>query len=491
MGRVVLIRVVCGCAVVTTVAAALTPAAGSSGTLRGEFEIDVSASGDWHAGEPEIAVNPANPRNVVMDWPEEDATGVYRNPATGTFDAVTGTLLGYASDPAFSRCGLALSFDGGRAWRRTVLPAQTAQSTLCSDATVAAGPDGTFYAGVITFKQPTTPLPDVPPGTLRHTSSFDPGQGSADAVIRSTDGGRTWSYPPVDAIGNRSKADRDRYAAGSKPETGGEGTCDRPWLAVDQSTGTVYVSGTADAIQFNGSTRSETWVTASHDRARSFGTVYPVDSAAFPQTGGASVAAANGVLAVAYVGHRAGSSANAVVLATSRSDGRTFARHELTAPAQADAPFGVSLAADPDRRGHYAVVVPARDATGVLAYETRDSGATWSRPRRVSVGASRPWVAFSPRGVLGVMGRRISSDGSQDVLAAFSFDGGRRFGRTMTVNRRHTPAPPSGSVTLYDDVSWLTLTDRYAYLAWGDWRRTRTNANGETNAWMARLPVSP
>ncbi len=471
-------------------AGTLAAAAAPDGVRR-EFETNVSASGDWHAGEPEIAVNPRDPRNVVMDWPEEDATGIYRNPVTGRFDTATGIAVGYAADPAFSRCGLAVSGDGGRSWRRSVLPAQTAQSTLCSDATVAAGPDGTFYAAVITFHQPTTPLPGVTPGTLPHLSTMDPEQGSADVVIRSTDGGRTWTYPPVDAIGNRSKADLDRYATGTRPETGGEGTCDRPWITVDQTTNTVYVSGTADAIQFNGSSRNETWVTASHDRARTFGSVYPVDSAAFPQTGGASIAAAHGVLAVAYVGRPAGRSADGVVLATSTNGGRTFVRHALAAPAQASAPFGVYLAADPRRPGHYAVAVPGRGETGVLVYVTRDSGAAWSRPSTVPVGSSRPWVAYSPHGVLGVMGRDVHSDGSQDVLAAFSFDGGRRFEASLRVNAQPAPAPPPGTVTLFDDASFLTLTDHHAYLAWGDWRSSRADPNGETNAWMARLSVAP
>src|SRR3954447_23367877 len=338
---------------IATLAYATTPS-----HVHVELELNLSASGDWHAGEPGVAVDPRNQNSVVAVWAEQDATGIYRNAVTGTFDTLTGTI-GYATDPAASRCGVAFSRDAGRTWRRTVLPAQTAQSTLCSDATIAAGPDGTFYAAVITFAQPTMPVPGITPGTLPHLTNVEPARGSADFCIRSTDGGCTWSSPPINAIGNRTAADRARYAPGTHPATGGEGTCDRPWITVDQQTNTVYVVGTADAIQFNGSTKNETWVTASHNGARSFGTVYPVDSAQFPQSGAASIAAGNGVLAVAYSGHRADQSADGVVFETSRNAGKTFHRHVFAAPMTSSAPFGVYLAGDPARAGHYAVAVPS------------------------------------------------------------------------------------------------------------------------------------
>ena len=481
------IRTLAATAVGLAVAASL-PAHSAAHGVRPVFETNLSANGDWHAGEPGVAVNPRNPGNVVAVWPEQDATGVYRNPATGTFDTVTGMAIGYATDPAFSRCGLAVSFDGGRSWRRSVLPAQTAQSTLCSDATIAAAPDGTFYAAVITFHQPTMPVPGVTPGTTPHATPYDPDQGSADVVIRSTDGGRTWTYPPVDAIGNRTAADRARFAPGSNPETGGEGTCDRPWITVDPKTGVVYVSGTADAIQFNGSTHNETWVSASHDHARTFGTVYPVDDSDFPQTGGASIASGHGQLAVAYVGHPADTSTNGVVFATSGDGGRTFSRHAFDAPTKASAPFGVYLAGDPSRAGHYAVAVPANGA--VLVYVTDDGGSHWARPVRVAVGADRPWIAFGPDGTLGVVARSQDGAGAQNVRIAFSFDGGRRFGRPVRVNSKPAPPLPPGTLSLFDDLSWLTMTADSAYVGWGDTRRGRANPNGENNVWLARLDIS-
>ena len=40
------------------------------------FDRDISATPDWRGGEPEVAVNPTNPADVVMVWPEENATGL-------------------------------------------------------------------------------------------------------------------------------------------------------------------------------------------------------------------------------------------------------------------------------------------------------------------------------------------------------------------------------------------------------------------------------
>jgi hypothetical protein len=135
-------------------------------------------------------------------------------------------------------------------------------------------------------------------------------------------------------------------------------------------------------------------------------------------------------------------------------------------------------------------MISTTNATGVLVFRTDDSGAQWSGPVTVSVGSNRPWLAYSPTGVLGVVGRHIYSDNSQDVLAALSFDGGSRFGSPVTVNHARAPAPPPGTLSLYDDLSWLTLTDHDVYVGWGDWRRTRGDPNGETNAWMARMSLA-
>jgi hypothetical protein len=456
------------------VAGAALPA-GASGSPRVDrgFELNISSNGDWHAGEPELAINPRNSKNLVMVWPEELATGQYRNPVTGRFDTLA-AMTGSANDPHASRCGLAVSRDGGVTWRRSVLPITTPQSTLCSDAVVAAGPDGTFYAGAISYHQPK-----------------GQNDGLAVVVISSSDGGRTWTRP-VDAIGNRGR-DSERYEPGSNPESGC--TCDRPWIAVEQTTGTVLVSGQADSV--NNSSKTEVWVTASHDHGRHFGTVYPIDGPDLPEYGVGVITTAPGVLAAVYVGSPPSESTHALVFETSRDEGRSWRRHVVDSWIQTGVDAGnlvagINVAADPDHAGRYTALVAG--TTGVSVYRTSDDGKNWSGPVSVPVGTYHPWLAESPHGVVGVMGRHRYPDNSQDVLASFSSDGGAHFTSPITVNHQRAPARPPDVDTLisiYDDVSWITLTDRYAYVAWGDWRSTAKNRNGELNAWVARMSYTP
>jgi hypothetical protein len=450
------------------------------------FERNLSATGDWHGGEPQVAVRGDD---VVVVWPEVDNTGVYRNPITGTLNTAVGTVVGYANDPAFSRCGLAISHDGGRTFRRTILPAQTAQSTLCSDAITAFGPHGEVYAGTITFNQPTTPLPLVPPGTLPHLSPVQPGQGSADVVISSRDRGETWTHPPVDAIGNRGAAAK-RYAPGSNPPLGGEGTSDRPFMSVDQSNGTLFVTASADLIQFNGTTETRSFVTASTNGGRSFGLVYSVDDPNWPQSGGiATIAAVAGRLVVAYPGSDP-EGRSGIVLGVSTDRGRTFRRHLLLATLPSGGlSLGDTVAADRSHPGRIAVMIPTNNEVGVTVYRSSNYGVTWSKPEVVAVGSSRPWMAYGPRGSLGVMGRNVHSDSSQDILFAVS-NNGKTFSKPLRVNRQTAPAPPPGTLTLYDDISGLYMTENAAWVTWGDWRRSAQNPNGEVQAWLAKIRLN-
>ena len=106
-----------------------------------------------------------------------------------------------------------------------------------------------------------------------------------DYVTHSTNWGRTWSRP-VETMGS----DGQRFVTGDPVDT-----FDRPWLAVDQSTGTVYAAG-------HNLANHEGWVTASTNKAASFGAIYPIDSPTYPSEGFSSsnIVAAHGVLAEAY-----------------------------------------------------------------------------------------------------------------------------------------------------------------------------------------------
>jgi hypothetical protein len=108
--------------------------------------------------EPAIAVNPANPRNIVATWKQD---------VSGPFNARDDVL--------------AASLDGGRTWQRTTVPGLTrctgGTADTASDPWVSFGRDGTAYFG----------------GQAGLTSSDPPP--IAIVASHSRDGGRHWTAP--------------------------------------------------------------------------------------------------------------------------------------------------------------------------------------------------------------------------------------------------------------------------------------------------------
>src|SRR3954468_17080299 len=145
--------------------------------------------------EPSIAVNPANPLNVVATYQS-----------------------GRRANGGDATNGYATSFDGGATWTYGELPKLTTQIKpqgefeRASDAVAAFGPDNTVYVNSLIFDQDTS-------NGLR----------SGMAVNVSKDGGKTWSDPIV--------FQDDRLG----------GTNDKNWIVVDNSDapghhkGRVYV----------------------------------------------------------------------------------------------------------------------------------------------------------------------------------------------------------------------------------------------------------
>src|SRR5438874_7636005 len=145
--------------------------------------------------EPSIAVNPANPQNVVAVYQE-----------------------GRIANGGDATNGYATSFDAGRTWSAgelpnlTTYPHQGGVFERASDAVVAFGPNNLVYANSLVFDQNT-----------------GNGLRSGIAVNVSKNGGRTWTDPVIlqdDQLG---------------------GTNDKNWIVVDNSSapghhkGRVYV----------------------------------------------------------------------------------------------------------------------------------------------------------------------------------------------------------------------------------------------------------
>jgi hypothetical protein len=114
--------------------------------------------------EPRVAVDPTNANHLVAAWQQD------RWDNSGAQGIVAG-----------------VSFDGGQHWTSQVLPGLTlAPGTFdrASDPWVSIGPSGTVFVSSLVF--------NIDSAGKESKSGF--------AVSRSTDGGLTWSQPPIPQI---------------------------------------------------------------------------------------------------------------------------------------------------------------------------------------------------------------------------------------------------------------------------------------------------
>ena len=212
------------------------------------------------------------------------------------------------------------------------------------------------------------------------------------------------------------------------------------------------------------------------------------------------------------------------VFETSTDAGAHWTRHVV-----ADGvPIGTGLfvAADPSHKGRFAVLLlPGNQVSGGLAglpasknvpqdvqvVTTANSGNTWSTPttlgnESVQHITNRPWIAYGPTGVLAALWRNAYPPydatsflvpGTQNVFTAVSRNNGSTFSAPVQLNSAPSP-PPDPKQLAEDDVSWVAVTPKYVYGAWGDWRPTAKNPvaagssppSGELNSWIARVPIN-
>jgi hypothetical protein len=465
--------------------------------------IQVQITGNpagFSSGEPEIAINPTNRANLFIDH--------------ATFPIVDNIepppLFGPAAPaPPPHSCGGYVSMDRGISWQPGFLPFSPQANPLpphtvvwpsqCEDGVAAFGPDGTLYAGgdttigqaVVGVHQP---CPD--------NSAFTPVLGGLclqlpgdDPFARSIDGGKTWTQLPYPigshgyglglAFGGSTFRSDFNFAPGSGHPVD---TYDRPFLAVDQSNGTVYISS-------QNILDHERFVTASTNKGDSWGPIYAVDTPSYPQSGfGSNITVQNGVLAVSYTAAPAagGCSSTCLVFETSTDFGATWTRSIVPLDNAQDPPSPF-IAADPTGHGRFALQV--FDSTGTVnqIYNTRDFGASWQGPTNVTEPGGnmhfKPWLSFSPSGQLGLVWRTWEGTPDQpttpyDVFVAVGRAQGTNGAVFSSPMELGSPAAPFGTGGGGDDFSQVQVDNQYVHAAWGDSR------SGLTQVQYARIPLS-
>jgi hypothetical protein len=407
------------------------------------LEVDVTSSPDDINGQPDIAVNPRNPNNLVF---------------TATVFSGTGDVA------AFAPCFVAYSMNDGTTWKKVTWPSSR---PACGEAEVTVNAQGVFYLSSNELECPagvTDPYPGYCDSTLNHT-----------VVSRSTDGGATWSAP----------AETPLHVAA------------RAHLQVDEKTGKLYALGGQDFLLPGA-------ISVSSDQGRTWSTPVPSvpDAPActpLPLPGAGCgpdpfLAVYDGILATTEEG------TTQVLFNTSTDDGKTFTVHPVTDSqgtpvpsvdtSSAEFPYSEPLiAADPSQPGRFAILIPRGDPNTLQVYVTGNAGRTWQGPAVIPAPLGfMPAMSFSAQATLGVMWRAATDPaGGLNVYSAVSFDHGKSFSPAVKVNAVTEPINASGQPP-GDHQSGIAIANGSVYVTWSDGRRS--TPPGATDGIFARLPVT-
>jgi hypothetical protein len=317
----------------------------------------------------------------------------------------------------------------------------------CNAPWVAIANDGTIYFGGALF-------------TAGGVLQLEPKAGRAGVTV-STDGGATWSkMVPGISI--------DRFMPGMKGLGGGTEQQDTPWDGangvVDPVTGTFYSS-------------AGSYLSASDDKGRTFGTVY--------EGKGSPSVSFGTVVAARTVTEFAGAKCPCLVVSTTTDKGKTWSQN-LVAEAPSWNRTGTVrypvAATSPAKAGHYAVAVYEPDHRSIKLYYTTDGAKTWkvAKPKPVPPNISIDQVNMvaagcTTDGAVLVTWRGFRNPGAFNTFAAMLT--GDSFGPTVKLSPELSIYPP------------LTYAGNYGNgNGAGDFT---TWIQGNTNKAFAAFPYAP
>jgi hypothetical protein len=422
-------------------------------TLAQNINTNIS-NGVTFDGEPYLAINPANPQNLVAAW-------MGLKLSNGSFKIAIKTRA---------------SFDGGNTWSTTYALPHMGSQYGSADPSLVFDKNGLLYACYIDYKK-------------------SPDSGGI-YIARSVDGGLNWDTP--------SKA-YDMYDDGSKKPI------DRPWLVIDNSTtanfGTLYI--TSKPPQWV-APPNRNYFKASSDSGHTWTAIKNIDGGthlignAIAQPMATPAVTTGGKFCAAYPSYVASQNLlPAIYLAQSRDKGQTFDYSTIltTPPAANDSNYknGYLLIANPADSNQLVFVSPAatNGDADIMALHSNDGGQTWSSTVRVNddaiangKGQDMVWAAYNEQGTLVVTwrDRRDASpngfwNAGYDFYYATSTDNGQTFSANQKLSSQFIAFDSLLTSDGNDFMSCVYLADTL-YSVWGD---TRT---GKLNVYFTKTVVS-
>lgn len=421
--------------------------------------MDVSHDTFQAHSEPALAVNPLNHNNLLA------GSKMFTDPNHYLFGI-----------------GTYYSMNGGRTWHDNgLLPGlDPGPKGVVSDVSIAFGPGGTAYVSVLLW---------------------DGGDVSGVYVLRSRDGGKTFSAPVL-----------------VFQDTTGGVVNDKPWITVDTShgpnRGTIYVAWNADGVGFAGkdavaggpksnATTAELLdgieVARSTDSGKTFSA--PVEVASFDQDhyymGAIPAVAPSGQLYVAFLSYDGSGENNGLGLVHSSDGGQTFTPVRLVARGMVGLPLhlpnstfrNVSLPSFAISPRDGALVLAWADYRSgdadIMATTSTDTGKSWSPavrvnhdPRSDKKDQFQPVIAVAPDGIFTCawFDRRFDPNNRLiDEVVAQSTTDGRSWGPIIRVTPKSwdpaidSPRPEGKpSTTFIGDYQALAVDNLYVHPLWND-----------------------
>jgi hypothetical protein len=395
-------------------------------------------------GEPCLAVNPVNTKNIIIGWM--------------ALDLSTGFKVAIKSKA---------SFDGGATWGYEVIHPHMGATWYSADPFMQFRSDGKVYLGYIDYRQ----SPDSGGVFLTH----------------SPDGGISWSQPIQ--VFNLLTDDPSKRPV------------DRPWIAIDNS-------GTTNDGMFFITTKPAPWILppnrpylkSSSDSGNTWSNWRYIDTTGYLvgniiQAPMASPAAtADGALCIAYPSYLLSQSIyGKYFLAKSYNHGARFQYYEiLTIQAPVSDTLyklGYCLTANPSNADQLAFVYPAQPYGDPDIYITTsgNGGVSWSTPVRVNDDATgngkaqdMVWASYDMNNKLVVTWRdRRNGTGtgfyqSSDTYCAVSSDNGATFQPNVRLSNMTAPFDAILEQKGNDFLSCQSINDTI-YAAWGDVRTGNLN----------------